>query len=36
MALIDLKTDLKSLKYSKDTFGAGTSPYLQKFNELLG
>lgn len=34
MALIDLKTDLKLLKYSKDSFGGGTSPYLQKFNEL--
>jgi hypothetical protein len=34
MALIDLKTDLKSLKYSKDTIGGGDSPYLQKFNKL--
>jgi hypothetical protein len=34
MALIDLKTDLKLLKYSKDSFGGGASPYLQKFNKL--
>lgn len=34
MALIDLKTDLKSLKYSNDTIGGGDSPYLQKFNKL--
>lgn len=34
MALVDLKTDLKSLKYSKDTIDGGDSPYLKKFNEL--
>jgi hypothetical protein len=32
MALIDLQTDLKSLKYSKDRIGGGTSgqPFIQK------
>lgn len=32
MALIDLKTDLKSLKYSKDRIGGGSSnqPFIQK------
>ena len=35
MGLIDLKTDLKSLKYSKDQiFGTTDSAYLQKFNKL--
>lgn len=33
MGLIDLKTDLKSLKYDKDSFGGGTSTYLQKWNK---
>ena len=32
MGLIDLKTDLKSLKYSKDRIGGGSSkqPFVQK------
>ena len=32
MPLIDLKTDLKSLRYGKDTLGGGDSgqPYIQK------
>ena len=41
MPLIDLKTDLKSLRYGKDTLGGGDSgqPYIQKsipenFNNL--
>ena len=33
MGLIDLKTDLKSLKYDKDSFGGGTSNYLQRWNK---
>jgi hypothetical protein len=42
MALIDLKTDLKSLRYGKDTIGGGYSgqPYIQtpipdSFNDLV-
>ena len=34
MGLKDLKTDLKSLKYDKDTIEGGESPYLKKFNKL--
>ena len=41
MGLIDLKTDLKSLRYGKDTLGGGDSgqPYVQtpipdSFNDL--
>ncbi len=33
MGLIDLKTDLKSLKYGGDSFGGGTSNYLQRWNK---
>ncbi len=38
MGLLDLKTDLKSLKYGGDRFGGGSSdqPYIQtiKFNSF--
>ena len=33
MGLIDLKTDLKSLKYGSDSSGGGTSNYLQRWSK---